>query len=149
MPEKAIIGLDYSHNNKLQLETSSYNEFTHFLFVSGYKLAKIQAGFESLKKLQIYDAIILSTPNNKELSQDEVENLEQYVKLGGNLLIVSSMGGDHTNRTNLNELTQKFGFEFLPNQIFDSMKYINLQKRPLISKITPHLITEQVNQLVF
>ena len=86
MPEKATIGLDYSHNNKLTLEASSYNEFTHFLFTSGYKLGKIQAGFDSLKKLEGYNAIILSSPNNQHIDSKEIKIIEKYVKNGGSLL---------------------------------------------------------------
>ena len=85
MPEKATIGLDYSHNNKLTLEASSFNEFTQFLFTSGYKLGKIQAGFNSLKKLEMYDAIILSSPNNKDLEPEEIEIIEEYIKNGGKI----------------------------------------------------------------
>jgi len=149
MPEKPTIGLDYSHNNKLTLEASSYNEFTNFLFSSGYKLGRIEAGFDSLKKVKIYDAIILSTPNNSNLEEKEIEIIEKYVRKGGSLLILSSMGGDYTNRTNLNELTQNFGFEFESDEINDSVNYVYLQKRPLITKLTPHVISEQVKQLVF
>ncbi|MHA1436198.1 MAG: hypothetical protein ACTSPD_01350 [Promethearchaeota archaeon] len=149
MPAKFIIGLDYSHNNKLTLEASSYSDFTQFLFTSGYKLGKIQAGYDSLSKIKNYDMIILSTPNNSKLELKEIEVLEQYVKTGGSLLIVSSSGGDYSNRTNLNELTQKFGFTFVYDEINDSMNYINLQKRPLISKFIPHPITEQLKKIVF
>ncbi|MFX1441846.1 MAG: hypothetical protein ACFFHV_00400 [Promethearchaeota archaeon] len=149
MPEKPTIGLDYSHNNKLTLEASSYNEFTNFLFSSGYKLGRIEAGFDSLKKLENYDAIILSTPNNSNIEKKEFEIIEKYVKNGGSLLIISSMGGDYTNRTNLNELTQKFGFEFESDEINDSVNYVFFQKRPLITRLIPHVISEQVKQLVF
>lgn len=149
MPEKPTIGLDYSHNNKLTLEASSYNEFTNFLFSSGYKLGRIEVGLDSLKKLENYDAIILSTPNNSKIEKKEIEIIEKYVRNGGSILIISSMGGDYTNRTNLNELTQKFGFEFESDEINDSVNYVYLQKRPLITKLTPHVINEQVRQLVF
>ena len=149
MPEKPTIGLDYSHNNKLTLEASSYNEFTNFLFSSGYKLGRIEAGFDSLKKLENYDAIILSTPNNSKIEKKEIEIIEKYVRNGGSILIISSMGGDYTNRTNLNELTQKFGFEFESDEINNSVNYVYLQKRPLITKLTPHVINDQVRQLVF
>ncbi len=149
MPEKLTIGLDYSHNNKLTLEVSSYNEFTNFLFSSGYKLGRIEAGFDSLKKLENYDVILLSSPNNSNIEEDEIKNIEKYVRNGGSMLILSSMGGDYTNRTNLNELTQKFGFEFESDEINDSVNYVYLQKRPLITKLTPHVISDQVKQLVF
>ena len=64
MPDKAAVGLDNSHNNKLTLEASSYSDFTHFLFTSGYKLGKIQAGFNSLKKLETYNTIIIKNVNS-------------------------------------------------------------------------------------
>ena len=72
MPEKPTIGLDYSHSNKLTLEASSYNEFTNFIFSSGYKLGRIEAGFDTLNKLEPYDVIILSTPNNSNLEENEI-----------------------------------------------------------------------------
>ncbi len=149
MVETPTIGLDYSHNNKLTLEASSYTDFTQFLFTSGYKLGKIQAGFDSLAKLEPYRMIFLSTPTNSELKEEEIEIIEEYVRKGGNLLIVSSSGGDQSNRTNLNSLTHKFGFEFAPDEINDSMNYVNLQKRPLLTKFTPHTITDQVHKIVF
>ena len=148
MPEKAAIGLDNSHNNKLTMEASSYSDFTHFLFTSGYKLGKIQAGFNSLKKLETYNTIIISSPNNVKLTEEEINNLENFVKNGGGLLIVSSSGGDISNKTNLNEITRKFGFEFEPDEIQDSLNYVNLQKRPLLSKFRAHIVTEQLQKIV-
>ncbi|MCK4780002.1 MAG: hypothetical protein KAT57_07440, partial [Candidatus Lokiarchaeota archaeon] len=68
---------------------------------------------------------------------------------GGSLLIVSSSGGDYTNSTNLNDLTQKFGFEFVSDEIYDSVNYVNLQKRPIITSIKPHVITDQIKKIVF
>jgi hypothetical protein len=148
MISKVTIAFDYSHNNKLVMESSSYSEFTQYLFNSGYKLGRIQAGFDSLEKLEKYDAIIVSTPRNKTLDEKEIDNLEEYVKKGGSLLIISSGGGDYSNRTNLNDLTQKFGFEFVSDKIFDSMNYVSLQKRPSFRDFKPHSITEQVKAIV-
>jgi len=146
---KATIGLDYSHNNILTLEASSFGEFTQFLFTSGYKIGKIEAGFHSLNELKKYNTIILSTPKNNNLKQSEINNLEKYIKGGGSLLIVSSTGGDYTNSTNLNELTRKFGFEFESDEIYDSVNYVNLQKRPIITRFKPHVLTEQIKKIVF
>ena len=149
MTEEVIIGLDYSHNNILTLESSSFSEFTQFLFTSGYKIGQIQSGFYSLNDLKKYRVIILSTPKNINLKPEEIENIENYVRNGGNLLITSSSGGDYTNRTNLNELTRKFGFEFGYDEINDSVNFVNLQRRPIITKFTPHVLTEQIKRIVF
>ncbi len=149
MSGKISIALDYSHNNFLIIESSSFGEFTQFLFTSGYKLGKIEAGFNSLDNLEKYNVILLSTPRNTNLKQNEIKILENYVKNGGSLLIVSSSGGDHTNNTNLNDLTKKFGFEFVSDEIYDSVNYVNLQKRPIITRFRPHVITEQIKKIVY
>lgn len=147
MKNDIAIGLDYSHNNMLSLEAPSYADFTQFLFNSGYKLGKIEAGFSS-EKLGTYDVIIMSTPKNINLSPRELETLEQYIKNGGSLLIMGARGGDYLNRTNLNELTRKIGFQFASDEIFDSVTYVNLQKRPLLQDLKPHFITEQIKKIV-
>ncbi|MFX0000026.1 MAG: hypothetical protein ACFE88_07875 [Candidatus Hermodarchaeota archaeon] len=144
-----VIGLDYSHNNILNVESSSFGEFVQFLFTSGYKLGKIETGFYSLANLEKYNVIILSTPRNINLDETEINILEEYVKNGGSLLINSSSGGNSTNNTNLNDLTRKFGFEFISDEIYDSVNYVNLQKRPIITKFKPHVITNQIKKIVF
>ena len=148
MKNDITIALDYSHNNMLTLEASSYTDFTQFLFTSAYKLGKIEAGFNSLDKVKNYSAIIMSIPKNINLSPREIEVLEEYVRKGGSLLIVGSRGGEHTNRTNINELTKFFGFEFINDEISDSVNYVNLQKRPLISNFNSHYISENVHRIV-
>ncbi|NHJ19486.1 MAG: hypothetical protein EAX91_00990 [Candidatus Lokiarchaeota archaeon] len=148
MNSDIFVGLDYSHNNMLSLEASSYADFTQFLFTSAYKLGKIEAGFHSLEKVKNYSAIVMSIPKNINLTPKEIEVLEEYVRTGGSLLIVGSRGGEYINRTNINELTRNFGFEFMADEINDSVNYVNLQKRPLLSDFKPHYITENVQKIV-
>ncbi|MFX1568367.1 MAG: hypothetical protein ACFFCV_08360 [Promethearchaeota archaeon] len=148
MTSNIKIGLDYSHNNILTVESSSFNEFINFLFTSGYKLGKIEAGFNSLANLDKYNVIILSTPRNINFNENEINIIEEYVKKGGSLLICSSTGGDYSNNTNLNDLTQKFGFAFTSDEIYDSVNYVNLQKRPVITRFKPHVITNQIKKIV-
>ncbi len=142
------VGLDYSHNNMLTLEASSYADFTQFLFASAYKLGKIEAGFYALEKARIYDAVIISMPKNVNLKPKEVEVLEEYVRTGGSLLIIGSRGGEYLNRTNINELVRKFGFEFFTDEVNDSVNYVNLQKRPLLTNFKTHYITENIKKIV-
>ncbi|MFX1375882.1 MAG: hypothetical protein ACFFA0_08740 [Promethearchaeota archaeon] len=149
MTREAIIGLDYSHGNILTLESSSFADFIQFLFTSGYKIGKIETGFNSISELRKYRTIILSTPKNSNLNPNEIDNLKKYVKGGGNLLITSSSGGDYGNKTNLNELTRNFGFEFVSDEVNDSVNFVHLQKRPLIVNFNPHIITEQIKKVVF
>jgi len=142
------IGLDYSHGGMLTLEASSYSDFTQFLFASGYKLGKIEAGFYALEKARIYDAVIISIPKNINLKPEEIDVLEEYVRTGGSLLIIGSRGGEYLNRTNINELVRKFGFEFFTDEVNDSVNYVNLQKRPLLTNFKTHYITENIKKIV-
>ncbi|MHA2287164.1 MAG: hypothetical protein ACXABG_00130, partial [Promethearchaeota archaeon] len=148
MKNDITVGLDYSHNNMLTLEASSYADFTQFLFTSAYKLGKIEAGFHSIEKVKNYSAIIMSIPKNMNLAPREIEVLEEYVRTGGSLLIIGAQGGEDISRTNINELTRKFGFEFVTDEINDSVNYVNLQKRPLLADFNPHYITENVKKIV-
>jgi len=148
MKNDITVGLDYSHNNMLTLEASSYTDFTQFLFTSAYKLGKIEAGFKSIEKVKNYNAIVMSIPKNINLAPNEIEVLEEYVRTGGSLLIIGSQGGEHANRTNINELTRKFGYEFVTDEINDSVNYVNLQKRPLLANFKPHYITQNVKKIV-
>jgi len=142
------IGLDYSHGGMLTLEASSYADFTQFLFSSDYKLGKIEAGFYALEKTRIYDAVIISIPKNINLKPKEIDVLEEYVRTGGSLLIIGSRGGEYLNRTNINELVRKFGFEFATDEVNDSVNYVNLQKRPLLTNFKQHYITENIKKIV-
>ncbi|NHJ26122.1 MAG: hypothetical protein EAX89_16205 [Candidatus Lokiarchaeota archaeon] len=148
MSKEITIGFDYSHNNMLTLEASSYADFTQFLFSSAYKLGKIEAGFYSLDKIKDYDMIIMSIPRNINIRPKELDILEEYVKNGGGLLVIGARGGEYLNRTNINELLRKFGFEFVTDEIFDSVSYVNLQKRPIFSNFNPHYITENLKKIV-
>ena len=148
MSKEITVGFDYSHNNMLTLEASSYVDFTQFLFSSSYKLGKIEAGFYSLDKVKDYNMIIMSIPRNINLRAEEIEVLESFVKSGGGLLVIGTRGGEYLNRTNINELLRKFGFEFVTDEIFDSVNYVNLQKRPIISSFNPHYITENLKKIV-
>jgi hypothetical protein len=92
--KRGKIALDYSHKNKLTMESSSYSDFVQFLFNSGFRLGKIQAGFDSIEKLENYDLIMLTTPRSAEFAEEEINNVEEYVKEGGGLLSVRDEGGD-------------------------------------------------------
>ncbi|MFW9949122.1 MAG: hypothetical protein ACFFKA_03220, partial [Candidatus Thorarchaeota archaeon] len=148
MSREITIGFDYSHNNMLTLEASSYADFTQFLFSSAYKLGKIEAGFYSLDKIKDYNTIIMSIPRNINLRPEEIEVLEEFVRRGGALLVIGARGGEYLNRTNINELLKKFGFEFVTDEIFDSVNYVNLQKRPILSAFNSHYITENLKKII-
>ncbi|MHA1728984.1 MAG: Gldg family protein [Promethearchaeota archaeon] len=144
--EKTIC-FDYSHNNKLIIESSSYSDFTQFLFASGFKIGQIKQGITA-QKLKQYDIFIIGNPFGKLFEVEEISAIESYVRNGGGLLIISDGGGDHENETNLSEITEKFGFKFNPDFVCDSMNYSRKQEIPIINKLEPHPITREVQQFI-
>ncbi|MCP4763963.1 MAG: hypothetical protein GY870_19480 [archaeon] len=141
------ICFDNSHNNKLNFENEAYNDFTNFLF-SSFRIGQISAGITK-EKLSQYDVFIIGNPYNSKLTIKEIDIIEKYVKNGGGLLVVSDENGDKGNLTNLNELTEKLGFEFSSNTISDSMLYVISQNKPIINKIELHYVTKDIQQFVY
>ncbi len=139
---------DYSHSNVLTIEAPSYSDFTQFLFGSSIRIGKIEAGFSSLDKLQKYQMIVIGGPRESTFEIEEINVLEEYVKKGGNLLVISDEGGDFSTSTNLSDLTTKFGFMYNPDVISDSMNYSGNQNRIVVSQIEPHSTTRGVDQLL-
>lgn len=146
--EKTIrIGFDYSHNNKLTIESPSFSDFTDFLFRSGFNIGMIKNGIE-IEKLELYKVFIIGSPFGEDFSEMEIKAIEQYVKNGGSLLVISDSGGDTENETNSNEITETFGFTFNPDIICDSLNYVKNQEQVIISNLEIHPITQEVNRIV-
>ncbi len=144
---KSIV-FDYSHNNTLTLESPSYSDFTEFLFGSSFSLGKIQAGFTSVDKLKKYKMCVIGGPRESIFQPNEIDVITNYVKNGGNLLVINDEGGDYGTNTNLNELTRNFGFEFNSDIMFDSMNFVSRQNRIVINEIEPHIITRNIDSIV-
>jgi len=145
---KSIV-FDYSHNNTLTLESPSYADFTEFLFGSSFALGKIQAGFTSVDKLKKYNMCVIGGPRESVFQPNEIDVIVNYVKNGGNLLVINDEGGDYGTNTNLSDLTRHFGFEFNSDIMFDSMNFLSSQQnRVVINEIEPHLITRNIDSIV-
>ncbi|QEE15464.1 hypothetical protein DSAG12_01290 [Promethearchaeum syntrophicum] len=144
---KSIV-FDYSHNNTLTLESPSYSDFTEYLFGSSFALGKIQAGFTSVDKLKKYKMCVIGGPRETVFQPNEIEVIVDYIKNGGNLLVINDEGGDYGANTNLNDLTRHFGFEFNSDIMFDSMNFLSQQNRVIINETEPHLITRNIDSIV-
>ncbi len=142
------IGFDYSHQNKLTIEDPGFNDFIEYLFNSDLKLGKIEAGI-TYEKLSDYNVFIIGVPiADSYLSSEEIEYLIRYVNDGGSLLVVNDKGGDIENRNNLNDLTNIFGIEFNPDQLFDNKNYSKDNSRPIIKDFKKHFITRDITQII-
>ncbi|MFX1377027.1 MAG: hypothetical protein ACFFA0_14575 [Promethearchaeota archaeon] len=148
MTNKIAIGFDYTHNNKLTIENNAFTDFIQYLFDSGFQLGKIEAGVTA-EKLKSYDLFIIGVPNlGPNLSLDEINDLVEYVKNGGSLLIINDGGGDYENKNNLSELTINFGIGFNNDKVFDNESFSHENSHPVIKDFSPHYITRDLNQFI-
>ena len=139
---------DYSHNNTLTIESPSYADFTQYLFGSSFRLGKIQAGITSIDKLAKYRMLVIGGPRQNYFELEEIQTIVEFVKNGGNLLIIHDEGGDYEAETNLNELTEHFGFTYNADILSDSMNFLNIESRILVKDLEPHPTTRDVDILV-
>ena len=142
------IGFDYSHNNKLTIENTTFSDFVQYLFDSDFKLGKIEAGI-SFEKLTKYDLFIIGVPHlGPNLDMNEINDLIKYVKEGGSLLVINDGGGDYENKNNLSELTQNFGIKFNPDRLFDNKNFTKKNSHPIIQDFKKHFITRDISQII-
>ena len=119
MPNQVSIGFDHSHNNKLTIENSAFTIFIQYLFLSELKLGKIEKGL-TYEKMKQYEMFIIGVPYLSKFDSYEIEDIIEYVKKGGSLIVINDAGGDYENKNNLSELTKNFGIKFNSDYLFDN-----------------------------
>ncbi|MFX1363673.1 MAG: hypothetical protein ACFFCE_09305 [Promethearchaeota archaeon] len=148
MTKNIAIGFDHSHNNKLTIENNAFTDFIQYLFDSDFKLGKIEAGL-TCEKLNNYDLFIIGVPHlGPDLDPDEIDDLVEYVKNGGSLLIINDGGGDYENKNNLSELTKNFGIAFNSDILFDDKSFSKENSHPIIRDFRSHFITRDITQII-
>ncbi|MFX1479479.1 MAG: hypothetical protein ACFFCI_15210 [Promethearchaeota archaeon] len=148
MIKKIAIGFDYTHNNKLTIENNAFTDFVQYLFDSGFKLGKIEAGITT-DKLSGYELFIIGVPHlGPDLDDDEIISLVEYVRNGGSLLLINDGGGDFENKNNLSELSKNFGITFNPDRLYDNKFFSQDNSHPIIKDFSPHFITRNLNQFI-
>ena len=142
------IGFDQSHNNKLTIENTTFSDFIQYLFDSGFKLGKIEAGI-TFEKLNKYDLFIIGVPNlGPNLDPDEINYLVKYIENGGSLLAINDGGGDYENKNNLSELTKHFGIKFNSDRLFDNQFFSEKKSHPVIQDFKSHFITRDLSKII-
>ncbi len=148
MSSEFNIGFDYSHKNKLIIEDPGFNDFIEYLFNSGLKLGKIEAGI-NYEKLSAYNIFIIGVPYaGSYLSDNEIGDIVKYVYDGGSLLMINDKGGDLENKSNLNELSKNFGIKFNSDQLYDNENFSKDNSRPIIEDFKRHFITRDITQII-
>ncbi|MCK4382580.1 MAG: hypothetical protein KAW66_04725 [Candidatus Lokiarchaeota archaeon] len=135
MQRKTIL-FDLNHSEMLTLE-DEFSDFLKLLQNLNLKIKKNENKDLTKKILEDVDVLVLGNPIDDYFSNIEIKDIVNYVRVGGNLILVSEYGADFLQKTNLNELATNFGFYFEKNLIKEQNSHnqncssiIHIQKFP-------------------
>lgn len=131
--------------------TTNYKTLAQILEENGYNAISFAEFPISRENLAPLDILVIPCPDNNKISKNEIQAIKAWVTQdGGGLLMLSHAGGDKGRRTNLTELSEKFGMIFENNQVFDKHNNLGVENLPVIEQFTvPHPISEGLTKIVF
>ncbi len=116
--KKTTTLIDLSHNEMLNIEEEEFSEFFKLLQRFNTKIKKNENRDLSQELLQDIDILIIGNPIDDYFSNIEIKAIVDFVRIGGNLLILSEYGADYLQKTNLNDISgTHFGIYFQKNLI--------------------------------
>jgi hypothetical protein len=115
MQRKTIL-FDLNHNEMLTID-DEFTDFIKLLKNLNLKIIKNESKDLTKKILEDVDVLVLGNPIDDYFSNIEIKNIVDYVRVGGNLMLVSEYGADFLQKTNLNDLATNFGIFFEKNLI--------------------------------
>ena len=115
MQRKTIL-FDLNHNEMLTLD-DDFSDFIKLIQNLNFKIEKNDNKDLTKKVLDNIDVLILGNPIDDYFSNIEIKEIVNFVRLGGSLLLVSEYGADYLQKTNLNDISNPFGFLFEKNLI--------------------------------
>ena len=121
MLEKTIL-FDLCHNEMLNIDEEEFSDFKTLLKKQNLKVKIIKS--DNLKKsdLENVDVLVIGNPIDDYFSNQEIKIICDFVRIGGNLLLISEYGADFLQKTNLNDLSgRNFGIFFEKNLIKESV----------------------------
>jgi hypothetical protein len=108
---------DLTHNEMLNIDDIEFAEFFNLLRRLDLKVRQNKNSQITKEILENIDLLIIGNPIDNFFSSLEIKNIIDYVRSGGALLLLSEYGADHLQRTNLNDISRKFGISFEKNLI--------------------------------
>lgn len=133
----------------LNVNEEEFGEFLDLLKKIDLKIIKNENGHITKEILENIDLLILGNPIDDFFSSLEIKHVVDHVRNGGGLLLVSEYGADYLQKTNLNDISGKFGIFFEKN----IMKEMNTNNRNCtsilhIQDFLKHEITKNLREII-
>jgi len=139
---------DNTHNEMMNFEDSEFSEFLNLLHRLGINVKKNENERLKQEMLRKVDLLIIGNPINDLFSSIEIKIIVDYVRSGGGLLLLSEYGSDYLQKTNINDISGKFGISFEKNIIKEINKTNqNCTSILHIQDFVKHPLTKNVREI--
>jgi hypothetical protein len=146
---KKTVLIDLAHNEMLNTNEEEYSEFLDLLKKLDLKIKKNENTHITKEILENIDLVIIGNPIDDFFSSLEIKLIMDHVRNGGGLLLISEYGADHLQKTNLNDISGKFGIFFEKN-IIKEMNSNNQNCTSIlhIQDFLKHEITKNLREII-
>lgn len=132
----------------LNIEDEEFSEFLNLLKRLDVKIKRNEKENITKEVLDKSDLLIIGNPINDFFSSIEIKKIVDFVRSGGGLLLLSEYGADFLQKTNLNDISGKFGIFFEKN-IIKEANSVNQNCTSIlhIQNFSNHQITKQIREI--
>ena len=149
MPKKTAL-IDLNHNEMLNIHEDDFSEFLGLLGSFNLKIRTNENKNITDKVLQNIDILIIGNPIDEYFSSIEIKSIIDFVREGGNLLLISEYGADYLQKTNLNDLSGKYFGIYFQKNIVKKYNKINQNCDSIltIQDFKDHITTNQLRDII-
>ena len=149
MPKKTVL-IDLSHNEMLNIQEEEFSEFYELLKSVNLKIKTNENRNITEKQLQGIDILIIGNPINNFFSSIEIKSIINFVREGGNLLLISEYGADYLQKTNLNDISSKYFGIYFQKNIVKKSNNLNQNRDTIltIQDFKDHFATTQLRDII-
>ena len=149
MPKKTAL-IDLNHNEMLNIHEDDFSEFLGLLGSFNLKIRTNENKNITDKVLQNIDILIIGNPIDEYFSSIEIKSIIDFVREGGNLLLISEYGADYLQKTNLNDISGKYFGIYFQKNIVKKYNKINQNCDSIltIQDFKDHITTNQLRDII-
>ncbi len=145
---KKTILFDVAHNEMLNIEDKEFSEFSNLLRRLDINIKKNESEHLTKEMVRGVDLLVIGNPIDDFFSTPEVKIIVDYVRSGGGLLLLSEYGSDYLQKTNINDISGKFGIKFEKNLIKEVNKANqNCTSILHIQNFLKHQLTKHIREM--
>jgi len=132
----------------LNIDDEEFSEFFNLLKRLNVKMKRNDQDHLTKEVLDSIDLLVIGNPIDDYFSSSEVKDVVDFVRGGSSLLLLSEYGADFLQKTNLNDISGKFGIFFEKNIVKEANSVNdNCTSILHIQKFAEHKITKQLREI--